>query len=84
MEDIASFLNPPLRIEPRAGAFNQLVLVYCVRCTYTSLKMNYFSNEISLNFFILLIVGFRVPLLRKERIRKSVNDSFIVPSACPK
>ena len=81
MEDIASFMNPPLRIEPRAGAFNQLVLV---RCTYTSLKVNYFSNEISLNFFILLIVGFRVPLLRKEGIRKSVNDSFIVPSACPK
>ena len=81
MEDIASFMNPPLRIEPRAGAFNQLVLV---RWTYTSLKVNYFSNEIFLNFFILLIVGFRVPLLRKEGIRKSVNDSFIVPSACPK
>ena len=80
---IAGFLNPPLRIKPQAGTIRWLLFILCVRCTQTFLKVNCFSNEI-LDIFTLIIVVFAVQLLLIVGISKSVNDSFIVPCACPK
>ena len=82
MVAIAGFLNPPLCIKPQAGTIRKLVLMLCVRCTQTFLKVNCFSNE-TLDIFTLIIVSFAVQLLLIVGIRKSVNDSFLVPCACP-